>query len=142
MFVKNARSILPGITLLTLCLFSQPGLTHHSAAMFDVEKTIAIEGTVSRVEWTNPHIWIHIDAVDENGQAVTWEIEHVSPVILKRQGWTRATLEEGESVSITFFPAKSGDTVGGFVRAVTADGTRLGTEGNEPHPELIEVDDD
>lgn len=140
MSLKSAGLVISTIRmacLLTLFLLTQNVHSHHSAAMFDLETIVEIEGTVEKFQWTNPHVWLHVSTADKNGEPVRWKIEHVAPAILKRQGWKRTSFRKGDKISITFYPAKSGKPKGGFIRAVTADGTKLGKEGSETHPELL-----
>ena len=144
MFFKATNVIRSGANLIIFLCFSlssQVVFSHHSAAMFDLEKTVVIEGTVEKFQWTNPHVWLHINTIDKAGKSVTWKIEHVSPNILKRQGWKRNSFKKGDEVKVTFYPVKSGAYKGGFIHAVTANGTELGKLGKETHPELIEGDE-
>ena len=122
----TARCRLAAGSLLFFVLLSQPAYTHHSAAMFDLESRITIEGTVKKFQWTNPHVWIHIDVAQDAGDPVLWRIEYVAPNVLKRKGWKRTTFRKGDNVSITLNPAKSGDPKGWFVSAVLADGSAIG----------------
>lgn len=113
------------LTLL-LCSFMNPLSAHHSAAMFDLEQEIKVEGTVKKFQFTNPHVWIHVIVVDENGAEKVWKVEALNPNALKRKGWKRNSFVAGDKVSLTFYPAKNGKPKGYFIRATTADGTELG----------------
>ena len=113
-------------TLLALILFSFSSAAHHSAAPFDTGKQIVIKGEVTKFQWTNPHVWIHINVADSNGEMVEWKVEYVNPNALKRQGWKRKSFQVGDKVSITVNPVKSGEPKGWFVYAVLADGSTLG----------------
>lgn len=103
-----------------------PVLAHHSAAIFDLEKEIALEGTVVKFQFTNPHVWLHINVPDEGGNLVEWRIESVSPNMLKRKGWKRNSFKPGDQVSIKAYPTKDGEPKGAFIRAVLPDGSVLG----------------
>ena len=70
---------------------------------------ITITGTVNKVQWTNPHIWVWIDVKDENGKVVTWGLEGMSPNFLARRGWSRTTLKAGDEVTVKLNPLRSGE---------------------------------
>ena len=121
------RNKLAGCLAILFCiLISNPAMAHHSAAMFDLEKEMVLTGTVTKYQFTNPHVWVHISVTDENGVEKIWKIEALNPNALRRKGWKRSSFKPGDKVSITIYPGKSGKPKGGFVRAVTADGTFLG----------------
>ena len=71
-----------------------PVVAHHSfAAEYDSSKPITLKGTVTRVEWTNPHARFYVDVKDEGGSVTNWNLELASPNVLARQGWTRNSLK-------------------------------------------------
>ena len=77
-------------------------LAHHSfTTEYDGSKTFNIKGTVSKVEWTNPHARFYVDTTDESGKMVTWNMELASPSALARNGWTSRTLKVGDQVTVT-----------------------------------------
>jgi hypothetical protein len=83
--------------------------SHHSfAAQFDANKPVTIEGTVTKVEWRNPHIWVYLDVKGEGGAVTAWECEGGAPNALTRQGWTRETLKLGGTLKIEGYLAKNG----------------------------------
>ena len=103
-----------------------PAIAHHAfAAEFDSEKPVTVKGTVFKMEWTNPHIWIYIDMKDASGTVTRWQCEGGSPNTLTRQGWTRESLKAGEQVSIQGFRAKNGSNTCNSRVVTTADGKRL-----------------
>jgi hypothetical protein len=82
---------------------------HHSfAAQFDANKPVTLEGTVTKVEWRNPHIWVYLDVKGENGAVTAWECEGGAPNALTRLGWSRATLKLGSTLTIQGYLAKNG----------------------------------
>ena len=82
---------------------------HHSfAAEFDSNKPIQLRGTVVKVEWINPHTWIHIDVKDADGKTERWMVEGGTPNTLLRRGLTRASLPEGTEILVDGYRAKNG----------------------------------
>ena len=82
---------------------------HHSfAAEFDANKPVQLRGTVVKVEWINPHTWIHIDVKEANGSTVRWMIEGGTPNTLLRRGLTRNSLPEGTEILVDGYLAKNG----------------------------------
>jgi hypothetical protein len=84
-----------------------------------------VQGTVSKVEWTNPHIWIYIDTKDDKGAVVRWQCEGGSPNTLTRQGWRKDSLKEGDQVTIDGYRAKDGSNTCNSGSVTLADGKRL-----------------
>lgn len=94
---------------LGLTLASAPVFAHHSfAAEYDANKKITISGTVTKIEWMNPHARFYLDAKDETGTVVHWELEMGSPNGLLRRGWTRNSLKIGDAVTVNGYLAKDG----------------------------------
>ena len=80
---------------------------HHSfAAEYDANKHVTLKGKVTKVDWVNPHSWVHIDVTDENGKVTNWSCETAPPNTLYRHGWRRDSLKEGDEVTIDGFAAK------------------------------------
>jgi hypothetical protein len=94
-------------------LLAAPALPHHSfAAVFDINRPIEFTGTVTRLEWTNPHAWIYIDAEDANGNVQNWSIELLGINTLLKQGWKPGILKAGDVVQVKGFGARDGSTRG------------------------------
>jgi len=99
---------------------------HHAfAAEFDRAKTVKVQGAVVKLEWTNPHIWIYVDAKDEKGAIVHWQCEGGSPNTLTRQGWTKESLKQGDQVTIDGYRAKDGSNTCNSSSVTLADGKKL-----------------
>ena len=82
---------------------------HHSTAMYDSQNPVTISGTVKRFEWTNPHAFVYLEVKDEKtGKVVEWEVEMMSLNHLRGYGWTSKTVKQGDTLSATGAPAKSG----------------------------------
>jgi len=99
---------------------------HHSVgAYYDTTRQVTLKGPVTEVEWTNPHMFLHVDVRDEQGQTTNWAIETDSPNALSRAGWLRATVKPGDEVTATGYPSKKGLSALRLVTLVLADGRKL-----------------
>jgi len=86
-----------------------PVWAHHAfAAEFDASKPIKFKGTVTKMEWINPHAWIHIDVKGEDGKVTPWMIEAAAPNALLRRGWTTNSLPPGVEILVEGYQAKDG----------------------------------
>jgi Family of unknown function (DUF6152) len=90
-------------------------LAHHAfSAEYDAQKPITLKGTVTKMEWTNPHGWIYVDVKDEAGKTVNWAIEFGAPNALLRRGLRKSDFPEGIGVTVSGYRAKNGSpTVNG-----------------------------
>jgi hypothetical protein len=99
---------------------------HHSfAAQYDANKPITLKGTVTKVEWTNPHARFYIDVKDADGKVVNWNLEIASPNYLKRAGWSSTSLKQGDEVTVEGSMARSGANMANAASVTFADGTRV-----------------
>jgi hypothetical protein len=126
------------ITGMSLFVGDLPVLAHHSlASEFDVTKPFNITGTITKIEWTNPHAFVYLDVVDEQTkQKANWGIELGSPNVLSRNGWTRTTTKIGDVVNVEGSRARDGSPLGN-ARLVVLASTRQrlfegSTQGNGP----------
>ena len=103
-----------------------PLFGHHSfAAEYDATKPVTLKGTVTRVEWTNPHARFYIDVKDDGGAVNNWNLELASPNVLTRNGWTRNTLKFGDEVTVEGTMAKDGTKMANARVVKLADGRRV-----------------
>ena len=100
---------------------------HHSfAAEYDIKKPISMTGTVTSVEWQNPHTWFYIDVKDDAGNVTNWGMELASPNLLVRNGWTKSTLKAGDVVSVEGYGSKDSKNIGNArTIVIQATGQRL-----------------
>ena len=100
---------LPVVVVGLAWLLTVPTSAHHSfAAEFDANLPISLSGVVTKIEWSNPHVWFFIDVTDESGAIANWGWEMGSPNGLMRQGWTRNSMAIGDVVSVEGSGAKDG----------------------------------
>lgn len=83
---------------------------HHSPSLFDQERDLQLEGVITRVEWTNPHVYIHIEVETEPGRLVEWMIEAQSPRVMSLFGWFPASLMRGDHVVVAAHPRRDSKT--------------------------------
>ena len=102
--------LLGGLVAVGLTLAAGTAVAHHSfAAEFDANKPIKLTGKVTKIEWTNPHVWFYINVKDEaSGQVTNWGAEMGAPHQLQRRGWRRESLKIGEEVTVKGSLARNG----------------------------------
>jgi hypothetical protein len=117
---------LAGAARLAVFAIPLPTLAHHAfVAEFDREQPVEVTGTVTKVEWMNPHARFYVDAEGDDGEAVNWDFELGSPNVLMRQGWTRNSLKIGDRVTVSGFRARNHPHVGNANSVTLADGTKV-----------------
>ena len=100
---------------------------HHSVAMFDLDKRVIIKGSMKSISFLNPHVWISvIGSPDGKGDALQWDIEATSPMLLTQIGIQKDTLTPGDKVTVVMHPLRDGRRAGSFMLIATADGRTFG----------------
>jgi hypothetical protein len=114
---------------LALCLawlWAQTATAHHSFdAEFDRNKPVTLTGSVTRVDWGNPHIWVFLDVKDETGKVSNWGVEGGAPNALFRNGWRRDSLKVGDIVTVEGFRGRDGSLRANANRVTLPDGRRV-----------------
>ena len=109
-----------------LMIAAVPGFAHHSfSAEYDRAKPISLKGTVTKVEWMNPHARFYVDVKDDGGKTTNWEFELGSPNGLMRQGWTRNSLKPGDVITVNGSRAKDGSNLVNASNVAFEDGKRV-----------------
>jgi hypothetical protein len=114
------------ILSLALLLSRASAYAHHSfAAEYDSEKPVQITGTVTKVEWTNPHVRFYVDVKNDQGEVVNWNIELGPPLILRHLGWRQDSLKTGDQVTIEGYLAKDHSNLANAKKVTLADGRSI-----------------
>jgi Family of unknown function (DUF6152) len=111
-----------------LAVTAVPVLAHHSAvAEYDLEKPVKVQGTVTKVEWSNPHIWFYVDVKNPDGSVTNWGFSGGAPGVLQRRGISRTAMKPGDVVKVEGFRAKDGSANGSGNTVTFEDGRRVFT---------------
>ncbi len=111
------------VAILNLLFFTASGFAHHSfAAQYDAAKLMQFVGTVTKVEWMNPHARFYVDVKDAQGTVTNWNFELGPPLVLRRLGWKQDSLKIGDQVNVEGYLAKDGSNMANAKSLTLADG--------------------
>ncbi|PYR64587.1 MAG: hypothetical protein DMF87_03700 [Acidobacteria bacterium] len=113
-------------TLAALVLYAASASAHHAfSKTFDPEKQVNLSGTVTKVQWTNPHVITYLDVKDANGKVTNWKIEMGNPASLTKAGWSKDKLKVGQMVTLQGWQAKNGTHFASAEEVTMANGEKL-----------------
>ena len=116
---------LRALALLLCPIIATDLMAHHSVALYDTDHLTTLDGVVTRVEWTSPHVFVYFEAMEADGTTAEWSMELDPPVLLRRYGWSKDTVSVGDKINCTGAPAKSGAKAMRGAIVELADGTQL-----------------
>jgi len=122
---KTRNALLSSVTLAALAWLPSASSHHSFAAEFDADQPVELEGTITRMEWINPHTWMHIEVENEDGSMTAWMIEGGTPNTLFRRGFTTESVKAGTEVTIFGYRARNGANRANGRDLVLPDGSRL-----------------
>lgn len=119
--------VMTGLTAMFItALTAGSAVAHHSfASEFDINQPIAFEGVVTRMQWSNPHAWVHVEVTTANGEKQEWAVEGGAPNALIRRGWNRDSLPPGTVVHVRGYRARDNSLRANGTRITLADGSQL-----------------
>jgi len=122
-----------GVFAIALVAAAVPMLAHHSfSAEFDNSKPVSLKGTVTKIDWLNPHIWIYLDVKDDSGKVASWQCEGGPPNTLTRNGWTKNDVKKGDAISVSGTHAKDATNTCNATSIVLADGRKVFAGSSNP----------
>ena len=115
------------LALVATAALAAPALAHHSYAMFDNSRELEIKGTVQEWQWTSPHTWLYLVVPNpKGGEPIKYSVEGGNPGLLRRQGFTKGSMQPGDKVTVYVSPLKSGQNGGALDAVMLPNGKLLG----------------
>jgi Family of unknown function (DUF6152) len=130
-------SIRAAIIVATLsgAIGTAPVFAHHSFGLYDMSRTVEIDGTVAQMEWSNPHCWLFVQVGTSPGAQTGYGFEMTSVGEMTRRGWKKTAVKPGDKVKVRFHPLRDGRTGGLMMAVITADGRAIGRTPGAPNPQ-------
>lgn len=120
------RTMIMGVVGAALLAAAVPAVAHHAfSAEFDATKPVRLEGTVTKMEWINPHSWMHVDVTNDDGSVDSWMVEAGPPGALVRRGWKKDSVKPGTQVLVEGYQAIDGGLRANGRDVTLPDGTKL-----------------
>lgn len=115
------------VILAALASLPVVAIAHHTYAMFDGSKTLSVSGTIAKLEWKNPHVfvWMYVPSKETPGKYDLWAFENGSPTVLEAHGWSKNVLKAGDKITVEYWPLRSGAIGGHWEKGKLADGRVL-----------------
>ncbi len=125
----KSRLVIAFILVMSGFVVSRPLFAHHSSSAYDMEHPVNMKGVVTNMEWTNPHVFIYLDAKDDNGNVEQWRVEGNSPNMLFRAGWKKEMIKVGDQILVNGALAKNGSKVMRLISLTLANGQKFDGQG-------------
>jgi Family of unknown function (DUF6152) len=119
--MKPIRLIAVLAATLSFSVAGPPVFAHHSFGLFDMSKTAEVEGTIVKLEWSNPHCWLFLASGPSETEAVNYGFEMTSVGEMTRRGWTKTSVKPGDKVKVTFHPVRDGRPAGYMMSVMMTD---------------------
>jgi hypothetical protein len=119
--VRSIGALAGLVAVLSFGAAAPPVFAHHSFGLFDMSKTAEVEGTIIKLEWSNPHCWLFLASGPSDTEAVNYGFEMTSVGEMTRRGWTKISVKPGDKVKVTFHPVRDGRPAGYMMSVMMTD---------------------